>query len=170
MNLHPHEYGYAELQPTPLPTPLPAFNPDYVDGLHKRITELEQTVESLRNRLEAARQELGDRIHKHNADIETISEALLDLSADDDWADECDEFIERLNDRLAVKLLTRNKDYDVTRTYTVTYNVIVTAKNEKEAKAKAADIEEPRFHDNGHRGGWDYIEYELDDERVEESL
>lgn len=74
-------------------------------------------------RVEASRddykQQLGTSVTRHAEDIRRIGEALMSEADFRQWCDLYDDFVDKLNDSLSIKLPTRQREWDVEVEYTV---------------------------------------------------
>jgi hypothetical protein len=86
--------------------------------------DVERTQTSLRET-----QRLHDlSMNKHVADIERIGQRLIEESNDRGWCNEFDEIIEEMNVDLNVPLPVREKDFELSVTFTVTGSRSVTVR------------------------------------------
>ena len=117
------------------------------------LDSLRAEVTSLNARLDSA----VALNRKYSADAALIGSDLLDEAESRDWCGDYDNWVDDLNSRLSViKLPTREKDFDVTLTYTVNVYTTVTARD----SSHAVDIAYESFPEPGEvsywSANWDY--------------
>lgn len=76
----------------------------------------------------------------HHANIEVISQHLLEEANARDWCADYDDFVERVNAHLVgVELTARTRLYVVTQIITIRRNMMVSAKDSDQAEEMASD-------------------------------
>jgi hypothetical protein len=107
----------------------------------KLDTELRQELARETERADRAERELHALQETHRGDITLIGSVLMEEACDREWCDDYDRVIERLNDRLSVKLPLRQRNYniDVRITYETTFDVLATSQEEAEQMVHNAE-------------------------------
>lgn len=108
------------------------------------IIEEQPTVELQIERLTASVSYWEDRYRqearRHTEDINTIGERLIHEADQRGWCEQYDEVIEDLNKTLHVDLPLRQREYEVSVSFTVHMNVTVTADSPEAAQSDANDM------------------------------
>lgn len=123
-----------------LPVPTGEAFAGELDVLRERVRSLEEqmrvALEDLRTSDEmrmSYAQQAGQNRNLHIADIEAIGEALLIWTEENGREEEYDEFLKNINQGLTFPLVTRERDFTITETYTVTRSCSVRASSAEEA-------------------------------------
>jgi len=108
------------------------------------VIEEQPTVELQIERLNASVSYWEDRYRqeakRHIEDIKTIGERLIDEADQRGWCDEYDKMVDDLNTKLHLDLPLRNREYEVSVSFTVHMNVTVTAHTPEDAQSMANDM------------------------------
>jgi hypothetical protein len=102
----------------------------------------------------------------HRNDIKMISDALIYEANERAWCDAYDKFVVKLNHKLCIELNEREREYEVTATYTLKVSTTITATNIDDANDKAAELSLGDYNCS-IVGDYDDIEYE--DHEIEEA-
>lgn len=112
-------------------------------ALQMQIEEAVQEREQARADLASTKERLKEAQNKHLIDIERIDQALTDAAERNDWCDEFEDEIEKLNVNLTYKLTPRSREYEVTVPWEITITgstiVNVTAQDETQARVYAEE-------------------------------
>lgn len=106
---------------------------------HERIAALIREKTDAEAELQDARRATQQAQIRHDNDVATIGEALLEEAERRDWCSEFDEFVADINEKLHVPLPRRIKDWDVYVPVEVTVRVSVSAISEEDARAEAGN-------------------------------
>lgn len=94
-----------------------------------------ESVSRQRSTIEMLRREVDTVKECHRADIELISQHLLDEAEDRDWCEQFDDFVESINRKLHIELTPRATEHDVE--FVLRFTVQVTARDMEEATEQA---------------------------------
>lgn len=104
------------------------------------------------NDVETLRGRLTELTKAHHADINLISDALLEKAAEHDWCSEFDEFIEQLNRSLNIELQPRTAEYTADITVTLRFDC---APQDSDSMSDEIAMAIMRYGDN--LGGQTYV-------------
>lgn len=104
----------------------------------QRVTDLVREKTDAEVRLEDAQRALSQAHQRHDNDIATIGERLIEEADRRGWCSEFDEIVDELNGSLFVDLPRRVRDFSVDVRVEVSLGVTVTATTEDEAREIAA--------------------------------
>lgn len=120
------------------------------------IAALEEQVAFLTARLEASQENLRLSRERHQRDVTTIGDALMEEANNRDWCTQYDSFVSDLNESLHHELPTRSRTYNVEVTITISVN----ASDYDDAREQATEeLRDARLRDYN----WSIGEVELDD-------
>lgn len=97
------------------------------------VTELVSYIKKLRRERSTSQTE-------HAQDIELIGEMAIQMADDLGWCDKYDEFVDGLNNKLHIKLPTREKEYEARVRVTVYLSATVNASSESDAEEKISEM------------------------------
>jgi hypothetical protein len=106
----------------------------------KLDTELRQELARETERADRAERELHALQETHRGDIALIGSVLMSEADDRDWCDDYDRVIERINDRVSVRLPERIKNYSIDIRVSYEFTVDVEAHNQEEAEGIVGDL------------------------------
>lgn len=146
------------------PVEIPVM-PDYVttdddrqQWLQNRINDLVAALNTEHSKYQNALSFSSTRRSNHENDIRIIGESLIAEAEARRWCADFDRWVEKINNQLHIELPTREREYSVTATYTVTIRETLHAVSEDAA------IDLFREEHGLGRGRWDSSDFDDWDE------
>ncbi len=126
-----------------------------------RVSALEDQVKELRDRWLA-------EVARHEKNMTIISDRLLQEANERDWCDIYDDVIEDINARLDnAELKTRERDYVVSHTITVTRSRTIRAASEGRVQDYLSDDDEYDLDSYVFEGGAWTVDHRYEDTQIE---
>ena len=146
--------------------------PDYLttdydrqQWLQNRINDLVAHLNIEHSKYENALSFSSTRRTNHENDIRIIGEALIAEAEDRGWCNDFDKWVEKVNNRLHLELPTRQREFAVTATYSVTIKQSVYAVDEDsaiEVFREEHGLDQHRW-DTADFDDWDETDIEAED-------